>query len=172
MEAVAVQEAANQDEAAAAAVEKSADANEETPLLPAPEQQRIGDGNGSGSGSHVSFGSVNVHKHRMTMGTNPFTSIGVPVELAWEEESSETMPVDAFERSHPPPPPRRLKVRERQEIAEAHHTRDSIERRQEEVHEAQRSIEASGRDDDPDRPLWRRRRRRGGTTTSPCCIIS
>lgn len=67
----------------------------------------------------------------MTLGTNPFASSGVPVELAWEVESSDEMSIDDYESSdentpEPSKPPRRLSPDERREIAEEHHSRQSI----------------------------------------------
>jgi hypothetical protein len=51
------------------------------------------------STSHVSFGSVHVHEHRMTLGTNPGVSYGVPVELAWSAETSDMFDsIEEFER--------------------------------------------------------------------------
>jgi hypothetical protein len=51
------------------------------------------------STSHVSFGSVHVHEHRMTLGTNPDVSYGVPVELAWSADTSDMFDsIEEFER--------------------------------------------------------------------------
>jgi hypothetical protein len=53
---------------------------------------------GSSGNSGVSFGSVHVHQHRMTLGANPEVRHGVPVELAWEVERSCVFDtVDEFE---------------------------------------------------------------------------
>jgi len=118
------------------------------------------------SSSKVSFGNVNVHKHRMTLGTNPSTAIGVPVELAWDEESSEFVTVEEFEKRDKSL--QRIPHRKRQEIAEVHHSHDSISRRREEVAEAQRSIAASA-NEDPDRPFHQHRGRKSLPTS--CCTI-
>jgi hypothetical protein len=54
----------------------------------------------TGSSSGVSFGSVHVHQHRMTLGVNPEVRHGVPVELAWEVEQSCVFDtVDEFEET-------------------------------------------------------------------------
>lgn len=96
-------------------------------------------------GSHVSFGSVNVHKHRMTLGVNP-SAHGIPVELAWEEHSSELFDdVEKFEDStthelH------RIAAVSRKKIAENHHSRDSITKSQSEVEKIKRSIAKSEND--------------------------
>ena len=120
--------------------------------------------------SKVSFGTVNVHKHRMTLGTNPSTAIGVPVELAWDEESSEFVTVEEYEKQHDAPL-RRIPHRQRQEIAEVHHTRESLSRAREEVAQTQRSIAASA-SEDPDRP-FRQPHHRGRKSHHPtsCCTI-
>ena len=51
------------------------------------------------STSHVSFGSVHVHEHRMTLGSNPDVSYGVPVELAWSADASDLFDsIEEFEQ--------------------------------------------------------------------------
>jgi len=65
----------------------------------------------------------------MTLGSNPFASSGVPVELAWEAESSDEMSIGDYEsdaNTAERGKPRRLPPNERREIAEEHHSRESI----------------------------------------------
>ena len=51
------------------------------------------------STSHVSFGSVHVHEHRMTLGSNPDVCCGVPVELAWSADASDLFDsIEEFEQ--------------------------------------------------------------------------
>jgi len=84
--------------------------------------------------STVSFGRVNVHRHRMTLGSNPFTTRGtIPVELSWDAESSDEMSMEHYESSDvddsskpPKRRPRKLSPDARRTIAEEHHTRESI----------------------------------------------
>jgi hypothetical protein len=92
----------------------------------------------------VSFGFVNIHKHRMTLSNNPATRIGLPVEISWEEHSSELLNVDEYEstkQSHSSL--HRLPASTRRKIAEQHHTRESIRRVEEDIKEAKKSIESS-----------------------------
>lgn len=90
-------------------------------------------------GSHVSFGEVHVHSHRMTLGSNP-SATGVPVELAWEENSSEHMKIDEFEEHHQV---HRIAAKERRKIAEAHHSRDSITMVEEDSERIKKAIQES-----------------------------
>jgi hypothetical protein len=71
---------------------------------------------GTSSSSSVSFGSVHVREHRMTLGRNPGVGYGVPVELAWDVVgSNEFTTIEEYEenvrQSHgqqyrvPTPPP-------------------------------------------------------------------
>ena len=95
--------------------------------------------------SGVSFGRVNVHRHRMTLGSaHPFAS-GIPIELSWDVVSSDEMSMTDYEeeqsssctasvtggdanrdRHGSRSPPRRYTPQDRREIAEEHHTRESI----------------------------------------------
>ena len=92
--------------------------------------------------SHVSFGHVEVHKHRMTMGSNP-SATGIPVELAWEEESSERIPVDEFQEHHDV---HRIATKARRRIAEEHHSRASISIVENEATKIKKSIAKSKTD--------------------------
>ena len=118
------------------------------------------------SDSQVSFGTVNVHKHRMTLGQNPAAS-GIPVELAWEEWGSETLDVDEFEKARPDKAVHRIAKTSRERIAEEGHSRESILHVQEEMEWIKKSREASEGDEDrkwrirtPTRPnfsrFWRK----------------
>jgi len=102
--------------------------------------------------SKVSFGNVNVHKHRMTLGTNPSAKNGIPVELAWDVLSCEELAVDEFEERHGEKNLRRIDADKRQEIAEVNHSRGSIVRAKEEVKGTQARIYLSKRED-PDKPI-------------------
>jgi hypothetical protein len=131
---------------------------------------------GSTGNSGVSFGSVHVHQHRMTLGANPEVRYGVPVELAWEVERSCVFDtVDEFEEtvhavttdetsllknqnssadptsrttssSTVPHPVKRMTAAEREEIASVHHSRDSIVRVQSDMHTIQQHRHDSQRD--------------------------
>lgn len=114
--------------------------------------------------SKVSFGNVNVHKHRMTLGTNPSAKNGIPVELAWDVLSCEELAVDEFEKRHGEKNLQKLDADKRQEIAEVNHSRGSIVRTQEEVKGAQARIFLSKRED-PDNPIV------APAATSCCTII-
>ena len=103
-------------------------------MLPTPAS-------GDNNNNSVSFGRVNVHKHRMTLGNHPFAS-GIPVELSWDVESSDEMSMEAYEStsstsdantdqhhdtsSNSQSSPHRLTSQIRREIAEEHHSRESI----------------------------------------------
>ena len=101
----------------------------------------------SQSDSHISFGEVRVHKHRMTLGDNP-SADGIPVEIAWEEEESETLSVDRFEEEHPTHEVHRIAKTSREKIAQERHSRQSIKRVEQEVEKIKKSREASERDED------------------------
>jgi hypothetical protein len=131
------------------------------------------------STSHVSFGSVHVHEHRMTLGTNPEVSYGVPVELAWAADASDMYDsIEEFERKahHLDESQQnniirtnddgttatniyvpvthshtvhRLKASDRDEIAARHHSRDSIVRVKQEVQKIQEQRHDSMRDKEP-----------------------
>jgi hypothetical protein len=45
----------------------------------------------------ISFGSVSVHTHPVTLGDNPAVSTGLPVTLDWEAVNSECFDVDEYE---------------------------------------------------------------------------
>jgi hypothetical protein len=50
--------------------------------------------------SNVSFGTVHVHEHRMTLGRNPGVGHGVPVELSWDVEGSNVFnTIDEYEEN-------------------------------------------------------------------------
>ena len=122
--------------------------------------------------SGVTFGDVHIHKHRMTMGTNPSVKVGVPVELDWEKTSSELLSVDHYEDTHHQFELRRLNRLERQDIALVNHSRDSVIRRQQEVFEAQRLMDESARDStDEDFNLGRMIPSKKKPTNS-CCVIT
>ena len=117
----------------------------------AETKQRSGERH-SGHGSGVSFGSVHVHEHRMTLGSNPEVRRGVPVELAWEVEQSEVFStVDEFEeKAHADGRDsgnaRRIAAWKREAIAEAHHSRESIVRVTNEIQAIQQNRHDSQRD--------------------------
>lgn len=115
----------------------------------------------------VSFGDVHIHKHRMTLGVNPSTDYGVPVELAWDQaSSSELFTVDNYEEQQHSTSLHRLNRHKRQEIAQVNHSRESILKRELEVHEAQQSIERSNREWDQQQAREKLRR-----ATSCCAIL-
>jgi len=97
--------------------------------------------------SKVSFGIVNVHKHRMTLSTNPFAVTGIPVELAWGETSCEEFRVDDFEKKFAKKNLRKMTSEERLAIVEQHHSRGSITLIEEQLKGARASIYLSKRDD-------------------------
>jgi len=99
------------------------------------------------SETHVSFGEVNVHTHRMTLGTNPSAN-GIPVELAWYEEESETLTVDKFEKEHPIHEVHKIAKASREKIAQRRHTRQSIKRVENEVEKIKKSREKSEHDEE------------------------
>jgi hypothetical protein len=45
----------------------------------------------------ISFGSVSVHTHPITLGDNPAVSTGIPVTLDWEYVSSQYFDIDEYE---------------------------------------------------------------------------
>jgi hypothetical protein len=106
----------------------------------------------SGHGSAVSFGSVHVHEHRMTLGSNPEVRRGVPVELAWDvEESNVYSTVDEFEEQahadgRESGSAKRIAAWKREAIAEAHHSRESIVRVETEIQTIQQQRHDSQRD--------------------------
>lgn len=125
----------------------------------------------SSTGSHVSFGPVRVHTHRMTLGTNPSTRTGVPVELAWQyDESLDFSNLDGFEEhvssetqqqnlyrgggSSDARRVHRIAAASRERIAELHHSRDSIVRVEHEVKEIQKSRTQSEHDRVVERRKW------------------
>jgi hypothetical protein len=85
----------------------------------------------------------------MTLGVNPSTTNGLPVELAWEEHSSEILDIDNFEENNNHEL-HRISAVSRQKIAEKHHSRNSITRTEKEVAKIQRSIAKSENDKDKD----------------------
>lgn len=97
--------------------------------------------------SKVSFGKVNVHKHRMTLSTNPSAATGIPVELAWGETSCEELHVDEFEKKYAKKNLRKMTSEERLAIVIEHHSRGSITLVEEQVKGARASIYLSKRDD-------------------------
>jgi hypothetical protein len=117
-----------------------------TPRSPSDDYDEVDDHSHERAveGNHnVSFGSVNIHKHRMTLSNNPATRIGLPVEIAWEEHSSELLNIDEYESSKTSNSLHRLPASTRRKIAEQHHTRESILRVEDEIKEAKKSIESS-----------------------------
>jgi hypothetical protein len=48
--------------------------------------------------SLISFGSVSVHTHPVTLGDNPAVSKGIPVTLDWKYVSSQCFDIDEYER--------------------------------------------------------------------------
>ena len=99
--------------------------------------------------SHVSFGRVSVHQHRMTLGTNPSVTNGIPVELCWEAESSYESELEDYERMERRKPGR-LSPQTRREIAEEHHSRESIFATLKEASLIRHAIEKSLEYDDDD----------------------
>jgi hypothetical protein len=105
-----------------------------------------------GHGSGVSFGSVHVHEHRMTLGSNPEVRRGVPVELAWDvEESNVFSTIDEYEeKAHAEGrdsgSAKRIAAWKREAIAEAHHSRESIVRVETEIQTIQKQRHDSKRD--------------------------
>ena len=122
------------------------------PILHPPcnddEEQQLDQVTPLNNSSAVSFGRVMVHRHRMTLGSaHPFAS-GIPVELSWDVVSSDEMSITDYEdeedqqqsssntsltddanhhhRHGSRSPPRRLTSQDRREIAEEHHSRESI----------------------------------------------
>ena len=100
--------------------------------------------------SDVSFGSVHVHKHRMTLGDNP-EATGLPVTIDWEELESEELSVDAYEdkqwiegKDHSV---RKIAKSKREKIALQNHTRQSLRKVQEEISEIKLSRQESEKED-------------------------
>jgi hypothetical protein len=100
--------------------------------------------------SGVSFGTVRVHEHRLTLGDNPGVSIGVPLTLGWECDDSETYDLEAFERlskdNNSTGGVHRLTRYKRELIASENHSRDSITLRKKEVRTVQLSRAESEQD--------------------------
>ena len=132
-------------------------------MLPTPAS-----GDNNNNNNSVSFGRVNVHKHRMTLGNHPFAS-GIPVELSWDVESSDEMSMEAYESSstsdantdqhhdtssNSQSSPHRLTSQIRREIAEEHHSRESIFAVLKEAsllrHAIVKSLEEDHNDQDPE----------------------
>jgi hypothetical protein len=111
---------------------------------------------------HVKFGAVRVHTHRMTLGANPSTTRGVPVELAWEVDESmqfeNPSDFDAYTSSEhgsseiwhdgDPHGARRITAASREHIASVNHSRESIVKAQQEVMEIKKSRMDSSKDKD------------------------
>jgi hypothetical protein len=113
------------------------------PLRPSSQHETTATDDGVAGGA-VRFGPVHVHHHRMTLGTNPSATDGVPVELAWEHEQSDLYETpDAFEEhvrddaihrhpyryrsgQDPHSTVHRIAPASRLHIAEQHHSRNSI----------------------------------------------
>jgi hypothetical protein len=121
------------------------------------------DGNNEALGEkQVKFGAVRVHTHRMTLGANPSTTRGVPVELAWEVEESmqfeNPSDFDAYTSSEhgssdiwhdgDPHGARRITAASREQIASVNHSRESIVKAQQEVMEIKKSRMDSIKDKD------------------------
>jgi len=156
---------------AISSLKNEGDTQEETPSSLEPPA----DSSEPTSVSKVSFGNVNVHKHRMTLSNNPSATYGVPVELAWDEESSELLTVDQYEKDHEKKDLHRMTAGERQQIAAVNHTRESITERLQEVYAAKQSISTSAAEnpddqaeeqdeESPDMPIIKRGINR-------CCVI-
>ena len=118
------------------------------------------------SGS-VRFGSVRVHKHRMTLGDHP-SARGLPVMLAWEVDDSEEIDLAAFQErqrekseyeQRQEPGLRRLDMFAREEIARRNHTRESLTKVQVEMFQIQKSRMAS-KNDNVDQAARREERQR------------
>jgi hypothetical protein len=115
-------------------------------LRPGLESQNSAQSNTSNRGK-VSFGSVRIHKHRMSLGDNPGVSTGVPVTLAWEVE--ESLRFDSIEEAAKESGKHglhRISRNRREEIANQLHSRSSIVRLQDEIKSIQVSRTASERD--------------------------
>lgn len=95
--------------------------------------------------SAVSFGTVRVHQHRLTLGDNPGVSTGVPLTLGWDVEDSETYDLQSFERNNASEEHKlsRITRGKRELIASEHHSRGSILQRGNEVREIKKSRETS-----------------------------
>ena len=64
------------------------------------QHEREPTGRASPPSRTVTFGSVEVNEHAMTLGANPAVSDGgPPIELEWESQSFEVISVDGFEQS-------------------------------------------------------------------------
>lgn len=122
----------------------------------------------------VSFGDVKVRTHRMTLGTNPSTKVGLPVELSWDKQSSELFTLDKFEEK-PKSKAKKIDQQKRQEIAKLHHSRDSIVKRQVELYQTKQSIEKSRQEAEAD-PLGEKdeekQQQLQKQANSACCVIS
>jgi hypothetical protein len=105
--------------------------------------------------SGVSFGSVRVHEHRLTLGDNPGVSTGIPLTLGWECDDSETYDLEAFERLNKEDNStggvHRLTRHKRELIASENHSRDSIIK----IHREVRSIQLSREDSEQDKAARR-----------------
>lgn len=116
------------------------------PVLPTSESSK--GASTRSNDSKVSFGSVRIHKHRMSLGDNPGVSGGVPVTLAWEkEESVNYETIDAAEENltHEL---RRISKNRREAIAAEHHSRNSVTLAVKEVQSIQESRFDSENDTD------------------------
>jgi hypothetical protein len=114
------------------------------------------------SEKQVKFGAVRVHTHRMTLGANPSTTRGVPVELAWEVDESmqfeNPSDFDAYTSSEQgssniwhdgdPHGARRMTAASREQIASVNHSRESIVQTEKEVMEIKKSRMNSTKDKD------------------------
>jgi len=91
----------------------------------------------------VSFSTVRVHQHRLTLGDNPAVSRGIPLTLDWQIEDSETFDLELFEAVYGRKDLCCFSSDERKAIARQDHSRDSLVRVRQEVKAIQYSRERS-----------------------------
>lgn len=94
----------------------------------------------------ITFSTVNVHHHELICGDNPSVSDGVPLQLDWETNDSETFDIDTYEKIACDKQVRRLSAVERAIIAGESNTKSFLEKVREEVLLIQGSRQVSMKD--------------------------
>jgi len=63
----------------------------------------LGNNYGGQNNNTVSFGSIQIHSHRLILGDNPSVSSGPPVTVDWKPFLSGTYDLDEYEKQKPEP---------------------------------------------------------------------
>jgi hypothetical protein len=123
--------------------------------------------------SRITFSTVKVHHHDLICGDNPSVSDGVPLQLDWNKNNSQTYDIDAYEKiTAADKQVRRLSALERATIAGENRSKSFLEQVEEEVLSIQNSRHLSIKSTKLNSSLNATSRRKRSEAVSPSVLTA